>query len=608
MSNHKTLLLCGGREKIPVVSPRMPTSDDGPSVSRRGLLAVLATAGTGGCLQRARSVVNHRSPEQVSVTIKTVPADDDAPSVEIARRLQERMADVGIDARIEPEDEAPFHRSILINGDFDVYVGQFPARTDPDFLRPTLHSAFISEPGWQNPFGFSDLDLDGSLLDQRVADGSARRGIVGTLLESVAELQPFSVVCFPEEAIVVRTDRFRGWPRDGRLSPLDYLTLRHRENGEEPVRLAVASTDGRITQNLNPIAVEYRRNGTITGLLYDPLARRDGDSIRPWIADDIAWSSGDAGRTATLSLRDGATWHDGRPLTGADVAFTYRFFDDTSLGEGDVVVPAPRFRGRSSLVESATALDERTVRLTFGETSQSVAERALTVPILPRHVWEEQTGSADLAGVDLTTAITDALVWPNTDPVGSGPLKFASRTAGEELVLSVFESHFLFSDPPTWADAVPAFDELAIRVAPSNDTAVALVTQGEVEATATPVRPSAHDAIDEAGPFEAHAGESRSFYHIGYNTRREPFGNVRFRRVLSRLLDPQTIATAVFDGDATPAATPLAGTDWEPMDLAWGGSDPVVPFLGSDGELDVSAAKEAFREAGFRYDSDRLIR
>lgn len=588
----------------------MTTGDDPVPLRRRDVLATLAAVSSTGCLQRVRSMVNRRSPEQISMTVKTVPADDDERAVEIARGLQEHLSAVGIDASIELQSESTFLREILLNNDFDLYVSRFPPREDPDFLRAMLHSSFVSEPGWQNPFGLSDLDLDEVLTDQRTSAGSARRDAVETVATTVAKRQPFSVVCFPEEATVVRTDRFGNWPDRGHLTSLDHLALRRRDaedGSEDPVPLRVAYVDARITRNLNPIAVEYRRRGSITGLLYDPLMRRVDGDLRPWLAADVDWTETDDGTTATVSLRDGVTWHDGESLTASDVAFTYRFYDDTTLGTGDVAVPAPRFRGRTSLVESVEALDDDTVRLSFGETARSVADRALTVPILPTHVWESKTGGAELAGVDVSRTVTEALVWANTRPVGSGPLAFESRTVDEELRLSRFDDHFLFADPPEWSEHVPAFDELLVRVTPSDAAAVTLVTEGEVDATGTPIRPGTHDVTDHEA-VEVRRGTSRSFYHVGYNVRRETFGNVRFRRLLSRLIDPAHTVATIFEGNGRPAATPLSGTGWEPPSLAWDGTNPTVPFLGTDGDLDVSAAREEFRDIGFRYDDDRLVR
>jgi len=74
-------------------------------------------------------------------------------------------------------------------------------------------------------------------------------------------------------------------------------------------------------------------------------------------------------------------------VTAEDVAFTYEFLQDTSLGTTESPVPTPTFRGRVSAVETATAIDETTVRLTLDGVNDAVGMRALQVPILPKHVW-----------------------------------------------------------------------------------------------------------------------------------------------------------------------------------------------------------------------------
>jgi len=588
----------------------MDSSDTPSGLSRRSLLGGASAgfaASSAGCLQYARSLVDRESPKQVSVRIKTVPADEDEAAVQIARALQKNMESVGIDASIVLMTGAELLRDVLLNESFDIYVSQYPSHHDPDFLRPALHSTFVTEQGWQNPFGISDLDLDEQLTEQRTAVGAERQRAVADVVGSVTEIQPFAMVCFPTRITVVRNDRFTNW--NGLEDPINYLALRRTEDapdGEPTLRIAL--TDDRITKNYNPLAVEYRRPNPLTDLLYDPLARRSDGEIQPWLAGDVTWQwTEDTAVTATVKLRDGLTWHDGQPLTAADVAFTYRFLDDTSLGTGNMNVPSPRFRGRTSLVESVERLDAQTVRLEFGDTAKAVAARALTVPILPSHVWEEKSAATNIAGINISEGVTQALTWANPDPVGSGPLRFESRTPGERVVFSRFDDHVLVGGGPDRV-SVP-FERFVVQIAPSDTAAVSLVADGTVDATGDPIHPKVLDRVTENDPIDVLSGTSRSFYHVGFNTRREPFGNVRFRQAVARLLDAEHIASSVFDGHARPASTPLAGTAWEPPEFEWDGTDPVVPFAGKDGELDISDARGAFREAGYRYDGDgRLLK
>ncbi|MFU8866871.1 ABC transporter substrate-binding protein, partial [Natronococcus sp.] len=88
---------------------------------------------------------------------------------------------------------------------------------------------------------------------------------------------------------------------------------------------------------------------------------------------------------------------------------------------------------------------------------------------------------------------------------------------------------------------------------------------------------------------------------VGFNARIEPFSNPHVRRLVSGLLDESWIVDEIFDGRATPTATPLP-EEWVPEGLLWEGADPVTPFFGDDGDLDAEAARAALEEAGYRYD------
>ncbi len=576
------------------------------STSRREVLAGGAALGAGlvsGCLQRVKGIVAQPSPTPVSLSIKTLPADDDRPATLIARRLSEHLDAAGIATEITlmPEDE--LRRDVLTRGEFDLYVDQMPLEGDPDFLRPRLSSVFAGEAGWQNPFGFADLTTDELLAEQRQTDNGRRRDVVDELQAQIARLQPFVSVAIPNEIGAVRTDRFRNWTIARTSSPLRYIGLRTDDGLVDRLRLTV--TNERITDNLNPLAAEFRHRGLFTGLLYDPLGVRYDGEILPWLAREWESFTVDQGTVVTVRLRDAVTWHDGRPLTASDVAFTYRFLQDTSLGRQESPVPAQRFRGRTSLVESVTVVDDREVRLSFGDTSPPVATRALTVPILPAHVWEAKAVEAELAGVGVNRFVTEALVWPNSEPIGSGPLTFGRAATEEALILQRFDDHFLHrgAAPPAdaFAGGVP-YRELAARVVPSDPAAVELVDAGEADATVSSTDPSTVPQIGREPDVQLLVDRAPALYHVGFNTRRNPLGNPHVRRAIARLVDPAYLVGEIFGGYAVPVATPLAGTAWAAPALDWNGRDPEVPFVGTDGQLDESAARELFREAGFRYD------
>lgn len=591
----------------------MPLPADAARVSltRRSLLggaAGLVAGASAGCVQRTRSLLGRDVASPVSLTVKSVPADSDRAATWIARHLVEHLEAVGIDTTLVLESEDQLRRSILINHDFDLYVARYPGHRDPDSLRPLLHSVFVDEPGWQNPFGFVDLTVDEQLDRQRTLDGAARRTVVGDLLRGIARLQPFTVIAFPDDVRAVRSDRFTGWRAPGLSSPLGYLALRRASADQSTLRVVL--TDERVTRNFNPLAVEFRNRGTLTGLLYDPLAHRLGDEILPWLAAEWTWDDTRDGTVARVRLRENLTWHDGRRIGAGDVAFTYALLEDTTLGEGAVPAPAPRFRGRVSLVESVTVIDERTLRFKFRDTTPAVAARAFTVPVLPEREWRPMAVPAEFSGLELFEGVTEALIWDNPEPIGSGALQFERRVVDEAIAFSRFDDHFLHrgaAPAEAFQDGV-SFESLTVRIAPSDESAVELVAIDEVDGTASTVGPHVVPTIGRRDATQLVVTPSQSFYHVGYNVRQEPLGNPRFRRAIARLVDEPYLADTVLEGFASPSAAPLNETHWLPNDLRWDGEDPSVPFVGAGGELDTTSAKELFREIGYQYDEDgRLV-
>lgn len=591
-------------------------ADGGRSVSRRAVLGTAAGVGaglSGGCVGPLQGLFGGGGPSQLSLKIKSVPADTDAVVTQIARRLVNRLREVGVDARVELESRAQLRQDVLMNNDYEMYVDRYPAHRDPDMMRPLMHSVFTSESGWQNPFDYTDLTIDQQLDEQRATTGNDRQLAVGDIQRKAAREQPLGVVAFPKEIWTARSDRYTGWEEFQPTNPLAYVALNNRDRAKEGEgRLRVTTTDGTPTDNLNPISAVQRYDGTFTGLLYDPLGRYYDGGVNPWLAEDWSLEQSEAATTATVTLRSGLRWHDGQPLTASDLAFTFRFLNDTTLGNGETPVPAPRLRGRASLVESTTVRNARTVELDLGSTSPEAAQRVFTTPILPAHIWESMTARASAAGLNMNPYPTEAIVTANNQPVGSGVLQFDGATSGQSLVLTRFEDHFIHRDDDTdvatfFNGGVP-FQRFSVRVVPSDAAAVELVAADEADATAMSISPNSVSRVGGHDELDLHTADSRAFYHVGFNTRRVPFGNGHFRRLVMRLLDKQYIVEETLDGYGSPGVTPMTGTDWVPADLTWQGQDPQVPFIGDDNSLNTERARELFSDAGFEYDdSGRMI-
>ncbi|MFW5919697.1 MAG: ABC transporter substrate-binding protein [Halanaeroarchaeum sp.] len=601
----------------------MSQSSRAAPVRRRTVLASLATAGTAlssGCIRRLRTLTGWQSSGQLSLRIKTVPGDADPYSQDIARHLAGWYRTAGIDAGVVPMAEEELLRQVLLNHEFDVFVARIPQTLrDPDGLYSLLHSEFTPALGWQNPFGYSNLEVDELLERQRRTGGSRRREAVVDLQRSIARTQPFTVIAIPDQIRAARSDLYANLQDVDLGSPTGYLTLTSAErdgegegeaSDEKREHPTVVTTDPRATESLNPLAVESRRIDLLIGLLYDSLGYRSGlETIDPWLAASWEFVANDDAPVARVRLREDLVWHDGEPLTASDVTFTYAFLADTSSGTEEDSVPPPRFQGRSSLVADTNVIDRRTLDVEFVECDPAVATRAFTVPVLPKHVWAKRTEPVSTGGIG---PATEALTTDNVPAVGSGPFSFVHNTPKESVTLARFEEHFLLRDdvsgvPPALAGG-PEIDRLTVRVARSDVMAVEMIVSGDADLTATPIGANLVPRIEGADLLELLVDPSSRYYLVGYNVRRPSLANPRFRTALAHLVDKSHLAENVFDGYARPATSPLAGTDWVPADLEWTGTDPETPFLGSDGDLDVERVRDVFREAGYRYDGKKLIK
>ncbi len=578
-------------------------SGEGALRSRRAFLAsagAAATAATAGCVERFISTSARESPSRVSLTVTSPPADDDEGAIRIARQLVGNLSAAGVDASLQPVAASELSRKFLVNREFQIVVTTHPLFDDPDRLRTLLYSTYAEGDGWSNPFGYSNLDTDDLLDAQRRQSGSDRAETVAEVLRTVVRDQPFSTLAVPEYHSVASPSVAFEAGATTLQRPLDYLSVRPPEGRTD---LRVALLDGGITVNRNPLAAEYHERGAVLGTIYDPLGRQVNDRVIPWLARD--WEFVETGSEPVLSvtLRDDLRFHDGEPLQATDVAFSYRFFADTSLGNADDAVPAPRFRGRESLVGEIDVDDNHTFTLAFEDCSTEVARRALTVPILPKHVWSEKSSLRK-------RLVTEALVWANEQPVGSGPLAFRSAENGESVTLTRNDDHFLFREDLEGAATRfanrPAFEEIQFVVTPSSGAGVELVAGGDVDALGSPLREALDTARDDPQVSLAQ-DESWSWYLLGFNARRSYLSNPRFRRVVARLVDRGHVARSALSGRARPADAPPMPDRFVPSDLRWSGESAVGSFPGSEGSVETERARDLFRDIGYRYDDDALV-
>ena len=286
-------------------------------------------------------------------------------------------------------------------------------------------------------------------------------------------------------------------------------------------------------------------------VLYD-----DQYNASPYLAE--SWELSDDGLTLTITLVEGATFHDGEPITSEDVAFSMLAARDNHP-----------FTTMFAPVESVDTPDERTavVNLSQPHPAIQLALSPALLPIIPQHVYDD--------GQDLKEHPRNG-----TDVIGSGPFKVVEFNPSEVIRLEANEDFFL---------GRPNLDEIIIQVFPDNNSLLLSVEAGEVDMAAI----SSTADIERLRNVEGLTVTDEGHQGLGvvnwleFNTEDEVLSDVRVRQAIAHAIDRDFI-TDVLHGGLFPAApSPIA---------------PSSPFF-HDGietyDLDIDTARALLDEAGY---------
>jgi microcin C transport system substrate-binding protein len=120
--------------------------------------------------------------------------------------------------------------------------------------------------------------------------------------------------------------------------------------------------------------------------------------------------------TVTYRLRKEARWHDGRPVTAADVIFSFETLKANS----------PQYAFYYKNVAKAEATAEREVTFTMAEKGNRELPQIIgQLPVLPKHWWEGKTSDGRQRNPTETTL---------EPPLGSGPYRLKTFDAGRYAV------------------------------------------------------------------------------------------------------------------------------------------------------------------------------
>lgn len=198
---------------------------------------------------------------------------------------------------------------------------------------------------------------------------------------------------------------------------------------------------------LNPGAAVLTEAYTIFTLVYDTMYRLQLDgTFKLSLAESVNVS--DDGLVYTYKIRDGVKFHDGQPLTAADVVFSYLLYQNT---EG-----YPWMGDYTYYFENIEATPNNEVVITLSEPIPNIDAQLVFLYVLPKHIWENE----------------DPVEFENFAAVGSGPFKMVEYKPNEFIHLAKNADYF---------GGAPKVDEVIFQTFESQDALVQAIKTGQVD-------------------------------------------------------------------------------------------------------------------------------
>ena len=335
--------------------------------------------------------------------------------------------------------------------------------------------------------------------------------------------------------------------------------------------------------SLNPLVATDGQSYIAEWPMFDSLLELDQNlNVRPLLAE--SWEVSRDGLTYTFKLKKGVRWHDGKPFTARDVAFTFyavldpkvttphRAYFDALVGFPELTNKDNPKRPEDLAQKPIEVLDDYTVRFRL-RYPYGAFLAVLVNPragIIPEHL---------LKGVDLNTAEF------NRKPVGTGPFRFVEWRRGERLVMEANAQYH---------GGRPALDRLIYRVIPDAVVLLQELRAGGVDFIESP--PLTEVArLKQTQGLQVLVADNTSYNYLGYRQDLPPFDDMRVRRAFYHAVDAGTLVRQVLQGYAAPATGQFPPSSW-----AFDPSVKGYPF-------DPARAKALLAEAGWKPGPDGVL-
>jgi peptide/nickel transport system substrate-binding protein len=295
-----------------------------------------------------------------------------------------------------------------------------------------------------------------------------------------------------------------------------------------------------------------------TQLNASPLLFDENFEPQPYLAE--SWEIAEDGLSVTLNLVEGAVFHDGMPITSADVAFSVITARDNHP-----------FKTMFAPVTGVDTPDPLTAVIQLSQPHPAIllAMSPGLLPIIPKHIFDD--------GQDIKTHPRNT-----EDFVGSGPFTLVEYEAGSVIRMQKFDDFFI--------EGRPYLDEIVMEITPDPSTIVLGLENGTTHLSAS-LGASANvlrlqDNADVIVTSDGHEAIGPVQW-LEFNLKDPILGQKEVRQAIAYAVDREFIADVIDQGLSFPVSTGIVEAS---------------PFHNASSEkydLNIDKAKELLAAAGY---------
>ncbi len=326
--------------------------------------------------------------------------------------------------------------------------------------------------------------------------------------------------------------------------------------------IAVDNGSPTLQDNFSPFSPNQRSG---TPYMYEPLEYVNplNGAYTPFLATGHSFVNN---KTLRFTIRSGARWSDGKPLTAGDVVFTFKL-----LKKYPALDSAGAWQHLASVSASGNAVTFR-----FSSPDVPFAQAIAQTLIVPQHVWSK---------------VANPVTFTNPHPVVSGPYKLESFNPNQ---------YVLTRNSDCWQAGQAKVGQLVFPALTGNQSSQLELSSGSYSWASVFVPDIKHTWVAKDAAHNKYWFPPGGTISLYLNLAKSPYRSQAFRQALDYGLNKSVIAQRAEDGYVQPASQSgllLPGL------RAW-----LDPSLASKGQIPYQPKRAAalFARAGFHSAGGKL--